>query len=448
MAPPKALTQDLLAALIEKAQKTGADSADAILVSGTSLSASCRLGEREMVERSEGHDVGLRVMVGKRQATVSTTDLAPDAIDALVERCVAMAKLAPEDPYCGLAAPAQLVQHRPEIEMADPNEPSPEYLAQQAEAVEDAARAVSGITNSDGGDAGWSKTEVMLAASNGFLGGYLRTGHSLGAVVIAGEGDRMQRDGEFSSAVYGGDLEDAESVGKRAAQRTVDRLDPVKPPSGRMPIVFEPQKARSLINHLMGAISGPAIARNTSFLKDKMGGQIFAPGITVSEDPHRPRGFRSKPFDAEGLPTSARDIIADGVLTTWLMDLASARQLGLESTGHASRGTSGPPSPGVTNLTLHPGEISPEDLIGDIEEGVYVTELMGMGVRLVTGDYSRSAAGFRIRDGKLAEPVADFTIAGHLSEMFASLTPASDLDKRSAMFVPTIRLEGLTVGGE
>ncbi|MCR9255863.1 MAG: TldD/PmbA family protein [Alphaproteobacteria bacterium] len=438
---------DLIASLIEKAVKRGADAADAVHIAGTSLSASCRLGAPEMVERSEGHDIGLRVLVGKRQASVSTTDLAPDAIDELVERAVAMAKAAPEDPYCGLADPDQLVSDRPEIEMADPSEPSPETLAERARAVEDAARSRAGITNSDGGDAGWSRTAVTLAASNGFLGGYERTSSYISAVVIAGEGDRMQRDGDFSSAVFDGDLEDCETVGERAAQRTLDRLDPQRMPSARLPVLFEPKTARSLIGHLMGAISGPSITRGTSFLKEMMGERIFAEGIVVSEDPHRDRGFRSKPFDGEGLPTRGRNIIDDGALTTWLLDLSSSRQLGLAPTGHAGRGTSGPPSPGPTNLVLQPGPLSAGELIGEVSDGLYVTELMGMGVRLVTGDYSRSAAGFRIRDGKLAEPVADLTLAGNLKEVFASLTPANDLDMRGATFVPTVRVEGLTIGG-
>ena len=438
---------DLLTALIAKAKRLGADAADAVLFEGASISHARRLGKTEKLERSEGYDLGLRVFFGKRQATVSSNDRTPAALDELAERAIAMARVVPEDPYCGIAAPEELARDIPELDIFDPVEPATETLIERAAAAEDAARAVPGITNSEGAEAGWGRSKVVLAASNGFSGSYETSGQGVSVAVVAGDGTEMERDYDFSSAVYAADLEEAAVIGKRAGERAVKRLKPRKVASQKVAVVFDPRVARGLLGHLTGAISGPSIARGTSFLKDKLGQQIFAKGITVREDPHRRRGLRSKPFDGEGIANRRRAIVEDGVLTTWLLDLASARQLGLKTTGHAARGTGSPPGPSPTNLWLEPGALSPQALMADIAQGFYVTELMGMGVNGITGDYSRGAAGYWIERGQLAYPVSEVTIAGNLKDMFLQLTAASDLEFRTGFDAPTVRIEGMTVAG-
>jgi PmbA protein len=438
---------DVLTALIAKAKRLGADAADAVLFEGASISHARRLGKVEKLERSEGYDLGLRVFFGKRQATVSSNDRAPTALEELAERAIAMARVVPEDPYCGIAAPEELARDIPALDIFDPAEPTTESLIERAAAAEDAARAVKGVTNSEGAEAGWGRSKVALAASNGFTGSYETSGQGVSVAVVAGDGTEMERDYDFSSAVYGTDLEDAATVGRHAGERAVKRLKPRKVASQKVPVVFDPRVARGILGHLTGAISGPAIARGTSFLKDKLGQAIFAKGITVREDPHRRRGLRSKPFDGEGIANRARAIVENGVLTTWLMDLASARQLGLKTTGHAARGTGSPPGPSPTNLWLEPGPLSPQALMADITQGFYVTELMGMGVNGITGDYSRGAAGFWIEKGAIAYPVSEVTIAGNLKDMFLHLTAASDLEFKTGFDAPTVRIEGMTIAG-
>lgn len=433
--------------LLAKARKAGADAADAVMVDSVSIAHAQRLGEVERLERSEEADLGLRVLVGQRQACVSSSDFSADAIDELVERAVAMARTVPEDPYCGLAEPGQLATSWPDLDSFDASEPSAEDLIARARACEEAARGVEGITNSEGAEANWARANIALAGTNGFRGGYSNSSHSVGCAVLAGEGTAMERDYAFHSTVYGSDLEDPGAVGLRAGERTVKRLNPRRAKTGRYPVVYHPRVANSLLRHLAGAIGGPAVARGTSFLKDRMGDEIFAPGITIVDDPHRPRGLKSKPFDAEGLANKRRKVIEDGKLTTWVLSLSSARQLGLDSTGHASRGTAAPPSPSTTNLYLEPGEASPEELMADIDEGFYVMEMMGMGVNGVTGDYSRGAAGYWIENGKIAYPVSEVTLAGNLKEMFRNMTPASDLEFRYGTDAPTVRVEGMTLAG-
>jgi PmbA protein len=438
---------DILTALIAKARRLGADAADAVLFEGASISHARRLGKVEKLERSEGYDLGLRVFFGKRQATVSSNDRTTAALDELAARAITMARVVPEDPYCGIAAPEELARDIPELDIFDPAEPAPETLIERAAAAEDAARSVPGVTNSEGAEAGWGRSKVVLAASNGFTGSYETSGQGVSVAVVAGNATEMERDYDFASAVYGVDLEDAATVGKRAGERAVKRLKPRKVASQKVPVIFDPRVARGLLGHLTGAISGPAIARGTSFLKDKLGQPIFAKGITVLEDPHRQRGLRSKPFDGEGIANRRRAIVEDGVLTTWLLDLASARQLGLKTTGHAARGTGSPPGPSPTNLWLQPGALSRQALIADIAQGFYVTELMGMGVNGITGDYSRGAAGYWIERGQLAYPVSEVTIAGNLKDMFKQLTAASDLEFKTGFDAPTVRIEGMTVAG-
>ena len=438
---------DVLTTLIAKAKRLGAEAADAILHEGAGISHIRRLGAVEKLERAEGYDLGLRVLVGKRQATVSSNDRSAAALDELAERALAMAKVVPEDPYCGLADPSELARQFPALDICDPVEPAAEVLLQRAAAAEETARAVPGITNSEGAEASWGRSRVALAASNGFAGSYESSGHQISVVVVAGEGTGMERDYEFSAAVYAGDLADASEIGRSAGERAVKRLRPRKVASQKVPIVFDPRVARGMLGHLVGAINGAAIARGTSFLKDKLGQQVMARGLTVTDDPHRARGLRSRPFDGEGIAGRRRDIVADGVLTTWVLDLRSARQLGLKSTGHAGRGTSSPPSPGPTNLFLAAGSVTRDALIGDIDQGFYVTELIGFGVNGITGDYSRGAAGFWIENGALAYPVSEVTIAGNLKDMFLNLTPASDLEFRYGVDAPTLRIDGMTVAG-
>ena len=438
---------DLLTDLVASAKKVGADAADAVIFKSAHLGLRQRLGKPEMLERSESQDLGLRVLVGKRQASVSSTDPSPKALSELVERAVAMARLAPEDPYCGLADPDAIARNVPDLDLNDPAEPSPEALESRAKETEDAARAVPGITNSEGAEATWSRSEIAIAASNGFTGAYARSGHGVSVSVVAGTGAGMETDYDYSSSVYGGDLEDAAVVGRRAGERTVKRLNPKKAETARVPVVFDPRVAASLVSHIAGAINGPSIARKASFLKDRMGQQILAHGLSVIDDPLKPRGLRSRPFDGEGIAARRMALVEDGVLKTWLLDLASARQLGLVTTGHAARGTSGPPSPSASNLYLAAGTKSRDELMADIKSGFYVTSLMGHGINMVTGDYSRGASGFWIENGKLTYPVSEVTVAGNLKDMFLAMTPANDLEFRMAVNSPTLRVEGMTIAG-
>jgi PmbA protein len=445
MPPTDALS--LLGDLIARATKSGADAADAVLFESAALSHAQRLGKVEKLERSEGYDLGLRVLIGKQQAIVSSNDRSPAALAELIERAIAMAKTVPEDPYCGLAAPEELARDWPSLDLIDPTEPAPEILIARAGAAEDAARAVPGVTNSEGAEASWSRSRVALVASNGFAGSYGGTHSSVSAAVLAGTGTDMERDYDYSTVVWAEDLLDPTAIGKNAGERAVKRLNPRKVPTQKVPVVFDPRVAGGILRHLVGAISGPAIARGTSFLKDKLGQRIFSAGLAIIDDPHRQRGLRAKPFDGEGVRNQRRALIEDGVLQTWLLDLRSARQLGLKATGHASRGTSGPPGPAPTNLFMEAGKVTPEALIADIKQGFYVGELMGMGVNGVTGDYSRGAAGFWIENGTLTYPVSEVTIAGNLKDMFLNLTPASDLVFKTGSDAPTLRIEGMMVAG-
>jgi len=437
---------ETLEALVGAARGAGAEAADAMLIASAALAVQRRLGKIEQLERSEEFGLGLRVLIGRRQAIVSTTSADPAGFAALAERAVAMAKVVPEDPFAGLAErPDGLVAA--DLELEDPTEPTAEALIARTAAAEEAALAVPGVTNSEGAEASWSRTTYALAGSNGFAGAYRRTTHSTSATALAGSGTGMERDYDYATAIHLADLRDPAAIGRRAGEQAVRRLDPRRPRTARLPVVFDPRVAGSLLGHLAGAINGAAVARGTSFLKDRMGQRVMAPGLSVLDDPMRRRGLRSRPFDGEGMKGERRAVVEDGVLTTWLLDGRSARQLGLASTGHASRSTGGPPGPGPTNLWLAPGTVTPAALMADIREGLYVTEMIGMGVNQVTGDYSRGAAGFMIRDGALAEPVSGITIAGNLAEMLLHLTPADDLEFRRGTDSPTVRVEGLTLAG-
>ena len=440
--------QSQVADLIAAAKRAGADAGDAMYVCNAATQVQIRLGQLEDVERSEGEDIGLRVFIGSRSASVSSSDMSKRALEQLVERAIAMAREAPEDPWSGLAPEDRLLRGAaPALDSDDGADPSPASLRERAEAVEAAARGVAGVSNSEGGGASASRSVIAIATSHGFAGGYSTSGYGCSASVIAGEGAEMQRDYAYHSTRHWADLEAPEVIGVRAGERAVKRLNPGRLASGAMPVVFDPRVGAGLVGSLIGAITGSAVARRTSFLLDRLGEQVFARGITIRDDPHRLRGLRSKPFDGEGLPTAPRDIIADGVLTTWLMDSASARQLGLQPTGHATRGIGGPPGAGATNLYMAAGAQTVDALIADIKLGLYVTEMIGHGLNPVTGDYSRGASGYVIRDGRIAEPVAEITVAGNLKDMFLNLTPADDLEFRRGTDVPTFRVEGMMVAG-
>ncbi|AMK19526.1 MULTISPECIES: TldD/PmbA family protein [Sphingobium] len=436
--------QDLVAA----ARRAGADAADAIYACNASTTVAVRLGALEDVERSEGEEIGLRIFMGQRSASIAASDMNAATLGTLVERCIAMAREAPEDPYAGLAPEDRLLRDAlPALDLADPNDPEPALLRERALEVEEAARAVSGVTNSEGGGASNGRSQVALATSHGFAGAYAGTSHSTWASVLAGAGANMQRDHASHSVRHLDDLEKPAVIGARAGERAVARLNPAKLESGVLPIVFDPRIGSSIMGHLIGGMVGPAITRRSSFLLDSIGQALFDSAITIIDDPLRQRGIRSRPFDGEGLPVARCALIDQGVLTGWLLDSASARQLGLEPTGHASRGGSGAPGAGVTNVHMEPGSLSPAQLMADIKRGLYVTELIGMGVNGVTGDYSRGAAGFLIEDGAITRPVSEITIASNLKDMFRALVPADDLVFRYGMNVPTIRIDGMTIAG-
>ncbi|QQV76430.1 TldD/PmbA family protein [Sphingomonas aliaeris] len=440
--------RDRAADIVSRARAAGADAADAVFAADTALDVSVRLGALEDVGRSESAELGLRVFVGRQSASVSTSDLSVSALDALVERAIAMAREAPEDEWAGLAPEDRLLKGNvPQLDLDDGGEVEPAALKEAALEAEDAARAVAGVTNSEGGGASASRSIWALATSHGFAGAYAATGYGVSASVLAGEGGAMVRDYDHHSARHRRMLESAADIGRRAGERTVARINPGVVKSGTMPIVFDPRNGGSMLGHLIGAISGAAITRKTSFLLDALGTKIFSSAVTISDDPHRPHGLRSRPFDGEGLPVSATEFVTAGMLETWLLDSASARQLGLEPTGHAARGVGGNPGVATSNLFMAAGDIPPETLIADIADGIYVTEMLGGGVNGVTGDYSRGAAGFRIQNGEITTPVAEFTIAGNARDMFLNMTPANDLEFRYGSNVPTIRIEGMTVAG-
>jgi PmbA protein len=438
--------RDIAVRLVEQARAAGATAADAMLMADRSSSVSVRLGELEDVSRSEGQEIGLRVFDGQRSATISSSDLSSEALATLVERALAMAREAPEDPFSGLA-PAELLlrDEPPELDTFDGEEPEPAALRARALAAEEAARAVPGVANSNGASASASASTVALATSGGFAGAYRASGFSNSASVVAGEGGAMQRDYAYHSARHLSDLEEAEAIGRRAGERAAARVGPVKPEPGRYPIIFDPRVATSLLGHLVGAITGSGIARGTSFLLGKLGERVFAPGVTVRDDPHRPRGLRSRPFDGEGLPARPLDLIGDGVLQTWLAESAAARQLGIAPTGHAVRGVGGAPGAGPSNLSLQPGQRSREELLAAFPRAILVTELIGQGVNGVTGDYSRGAAGFLVEGGEVGRPVAEITIASNLIEMFRTLEPGSDLHYRRGVDAPTVLVPEMTV---
>lgn len=438
---------DVVASVIEKAKANGADAADALLIKRDSSSVSVRGGETEDLNRAESRDLGLRVLVGQSQAIVSSSKFDENELDGLAERAVAMAKLAPADPNAGLAEPGQLATEFPALDIADESEPTSDELLAMANEADAAGLAVAGVTASTGAGASASRTLVVLGASNGFAGNYQRTGYGVSAAMIGGDGTKMERDYDYSSKVHFADLVSPQEIGRNAGERVVKRLNARKVSSKAVPVVYDQRIAGSLVGHLAGAVNGAGVARGTSFLKDQLGEAVFAKGISIVDDARMARGHGSRPFDAEGLATGRLDIIEDGKLKSWILDLRSARQLGLSSTGHAGRGPSGPPSPGASNLNLMAGTATPQELMADIAQGFLVCEMIGMGVNGTTGDYSRGAAGYWIENGEIAYPVTEITIAGNLKDMFKNLTPANDLVIRGSVNAPTCRIEGMTIAG-
>jgi PmbA protein len=433
--------------LLKAARAAGADAADAVAMRSVSQSVDVRDGAVEESQRAEGNDVGLRVMVGKKQAVVSTNDLSGDGVKALAERAVAMAKVAPEDRYAGLADASLLAKSFPDLDLVDRDLPDTAALEQIARRAEEAGRTVKGVSKSGGASASAGIGGMVLLTSHGFSGTYLGSRHSVSMQAIAGEGTGMETDYDFSSALHAADLDDPEKIGRTAGEKAVAKLNPRKVSTRKVPVVFDWTIAGSIVGHLVSAINGSSIARKTSFLRDKMGERIFAPGINIIDDPLRQRGLRSRPFDGEGVAGKRMALIEDGVLKSWILDSATARELGLTTTGHAGRSASSTPSPSPTNLHLEAGKLSPEALVKDIDEGFYVTDLIGSGANMVTGDYSRGASGFWIEKGQRTYPVSEVTIAGHMSDIFRAATPASDLQFRYGTNAPTLRLEGLTIAG-
>ena len=433
--------------LVERGIAAGASAADALYVGDRSSGVQVRLGQIESVSRSEGEQIGLRLFVGQRSATVASSDLSEEALRTLVDRCLAMANEAPQDPYAGLAPDALLQRAEPaSLDLLDAVEPDPAELRARALDAENAALAIAGVTNSTGAGASASGSTIALATSGGFSGAYRTSGHGCSAGVIAGEGGAMQRDNAWHSAHHLGDLESAVEIGRSAGERAVARLDPKRPRPGKYPVLFDPRVSSSLLGHFAGAISGSSIARKTSFLQDKLGAAVFAPGVGIVDDPLRPRGLRSRPFDGEGVRVSRQELVSGGILNSWIAESASARQLGIQPTGHASRGVGGAPGAAPSNLYLEPGARSRDELLAEFSEAVLIIELIGQGVNPVTGDYSRGAVGFMVRGGEIAEPVAEITIAGNLKDMFATLEPASDLEFRRGIDAPTLLVPEMTVG--
>jgi len=434
--------------LVKAARAAGADAADAVAVRGVSVGVEVRDGAVEESESAEGDDLGLRVLVGKRQAVVSTNDMSDAGTAALAERAVAMARAAPEDKYAGLADASELAKNFPDLDLMDGKMPSVAELEKTARAAEEAGMAVKGVSKSGGASASAGIGGMVLVTSHGFTGAYLGSSHGVSMTAIAGDGTGMERDYDYSSVRHLADLDSPDKIGRTAGERAIARLNPRKVTTRKVPVVFDPRVAGTLVSHLAGAVNGAAIARKTSFLQGRLGQKVFADGIRIIDDPLRKRGLRSHPFDGEGVAGKRLALVDDGVLTTWILDCATARELGMKTTGHAARGVSSVPSPSASNLHMEAGTLSPAELMSDIKDGFYVTDLIGHGANMVTGDYSRGASGFWIVNGACTYAVSEVTIAGHMSDISRGLTPANDLTFRYGINAPTVRIEGLTVAGQ
>ncbi|CTQ49363.1 TldD/PmbA family protein [Jannaschia donghaensis] len=441
---------DLTAALLKAAKAAGADAADALAVDGTSVSIDVLKGKLEHAERSEGVEIGLRVLLGKRQACVSASDIKPETLAMMAERAVAMAREAPEDPWCGLAEPDQLARDWDvaALDLVDDSPAlSPTDLQDMAARAEAAALAVGGVSQVSGAGAGYGDRRIHLAATNGFEGGYRRTGTSLSCVAITGSGTGMERDYYGDSRIHRADLDSPEDVGRIAGERTIARSGSAKPPTGAYPVIYDERVAGQLIGHLLGAVSGSAVARGATYLRDALGEAVLPSHLSLVEDPLMPRISGSRPFDGEGLPVAARDIVRDGVLMGWTLDLATGRKLGMASTGNGARGTSSPPSPSVTNVRLTSGDATRADLLADMGSGLLITSMIGSSINATTGDYSRGASGFWVENGQIVRPVNECTVAGNLRDMLMSIRPANDARLHVGRQVPSLLVEGLTIAG-
>ncbi len=441
---------DLTNAMLLAAERAGAEAADAIATEGRSVSIDVREGALEQAERAEGIEIGLRVLIGQRQACVAASDVSSHTIEQIAERAVDMARIAPEDPFIGLASPDQLAKDwdLAALDLVDDGaEPDPADLQAAATEAEKVALGTPGITQAEAASASFSRNAIHVAASNGFSGGYARSSHGLYCVAITGSGTDMERDYAGEGRVHRADLPTPEEIGRLAAERTLARAGARKPPTGAYPVLYDERISSGLIGHLLQAANGASVARGSSWLRDKLGAKVLPAGLSLGEDPHRPRVPGSKPFDAEGLPTQPRDIVKDGVLTGWTLDLATARKLEMASTASAARGTSGPPSPSLTNVTLTQGDQSRDDLLREMRTGLLVTSLIGSSINPTTGDYSRGASGFWVENGEIVYPVNECTIAGNLHDMLASIVPANDARPYLSRVVPSLLVEGLTIAG-
>ncbi len=448
---------DLAAALIRAATDAGAEAADAVASTGESLGVTARGRALEEAERQETVDFGLRVLIsgsedgraGFRQASVSASDPDPAVIKTLAERAVAMAREAPLDPYAGLAPPELLIQEIPDLDLIDAEAPpSPEALLETALALEESALGVAGVAQVEGASAGWRVGRIVLAATNGFHGAYDSGSHSISVSAVAGTGVAMERDYAYSAQRKRSDLKSVEEIGRDAGARAVRRLNPKRPKTGAYPVIFEPRIAAGIASALTGALNGAAVARGASFLRDKMGARIAPETFQLHEDPTRPGGLGARPFDGEGLAGRSKRLIADGVVSEWLLDLASARKLGLDSNGSAARSVGGAPNPGAGEVWIAPGAVAPEELLRGVSEGVWIHEMMGAGFNAVTGDYSRAATGFWIENGEIAHPISEFTVAGQVFEMLERMTVANDLTRERRIDSPTLLIDGLRLGAE
>jgi len=441
---------DLTAALLAAARAAGADAADAVAIRGTSVSVEVRGGKLDEAQRAEGIDLGLRVFIGRQSAIVSSSDQRPATLARMAERAVAMAREAPPDPTQGLADPGQLGTARDPsaLDQCD-TAPEPDAAALQdaALAAEAAALDVPGVTRMDSASAGYGRQDIALAATNGLNIGYARTDHSISAVAISGQGTGMERDYDYDSRIHRTDLRTPAEIGLRAGERAAAMQAPRRPATGTFPVLFDERIAASLIGHLLGAINGSAIARGSSWLRGALGQQVLPAALSLTEDPHLPRRSASRWLDAEGLPTQRRQIVADGVLTTWTLDLGTGRKLGLPSTANAARSAGSAPSPSVTNIALTQGAASRADLIGQMGTGLLVTQMIGSTINANTGDYSRGAAGFWVQDGQITHPVNEITIAGNLRDMLLRIVPANDARLHLGRVVPSLLIDGMVIAG-
>lgn len=441
----------ILESLVQAALAQGADKADAVWFDTTDISLSCRKGNLEGLERSESIAITLRSFVDDAQAIVSSTDISAASLKALATSSVAMAKIAPPDPLARFAPETLYPKNLPALDLCDEKEPSADWLFAQAQEAEASALAIAGITNSEGADASYGRSSIgLMIASNGairFAKNYATSHASLSTSVLAGYGVDMQRDYDFSTARHVHNLKPAKLIGENAAARALKRLNPRKMKSGTMPVMYDRRVSRQLLSAFASSVNGSSIVRGSSFLRGDMGKKVFATGVYIFDDPLRVRGLASKPFDGEGVATNKLSLIEDGILQSWILDMRSSAALGLSTTGHATRGMGGPPSPASTNLTMAAGSASPESLMKQMKNGLLITETFGTGINTTTGDYSQGASGFLIENGEVAAPVAEITLAGHLRDMFARCIPANDLELDYATNAPSLLIDGMAVAG-